>query len=266
MRQYRQKTVVITGACGRIGRALAARFGEAGARIVLIDIRKDELAALVEYLQTKTFQAEGFYCDVSDNIQVEKVFSRIINTFATIDVLINGASLIHNARFEQTELTAIERMMRVNFYGALYCTRAALPKLCASQGQIISMTNISGFPPLWYLSAYTASKQALHGLLDSLRLELAESNVTITLVCPGFMATDKRKHALQADGSVVINNGEISAKATSPNEIAGEIFESARRDKPLVLISNVDRLTRLIAQLVPSFFQRHIAHRVEGIE
>ena len=155
--------------------------------------------------------------------------------------------------------------MRVNFYGALYCTRAALPHLRASRGQIITMSNASGFPPLWRYSIYTASKQALHGLFDSLRLELKEAGVTITLVSPGFTATDMNKNVLKADGSVTINAGEISARATAPTEIAEAIYQAARRDKPLVIISNVDWLTRLVARLMPVVFERHIAHRVMGI-
>ncbi len=266
MRHYRQKTVVITGACSQIGRALAVRFGEIGARVVLIDIRGEQLAALVEHLQSRSIGVAGICCDISDPKQVTQQFAHIATLFTSVDVLVNSAAITHSASFDNTDLETFQRIMAVNFFGTLHCTRAALPLLSQSRGQIITMSNMAGFPPLLHHSADTASKQALYGLFDSLRLELKDKGVGITQVSPGFMATDIRKHALQPDGSIVINAGELSGKVITPKVVANKIIQGARRNRPLITVSNVDWRTRLFARLFPNIFERHIARHVMGIE
>ncbi len=266
MRHYRQKTVVITGACGRVGRALAVRFGEIGARVIVIDIQGEQLAALVEHLQSRSIGVEGICCDVSDPKQVAQQFAHIATLFTSVDVLVNNAAISHSASFENTDLATFHRIMAVNFFGTLHCTRAALPLLSQSRGQIITMGNMSGFPPLLHHSADTASKQALYGLFDSLRHELNDKGVSVTLVSPGFMATDIKKHALEPDGSIVINAGELSGKVIAPKVVADKIIQGARRNRPLITISNVDWRTRLLARLFPHIFERYIARHVMGIE
>ncbi|CAM3455849.1 SDR family oxidoreductase [Parendozoicomonas haliclonae] len=264
MPRYRNKTVVITGACGGIGRALALRFGEAGARIALIDIREEQLAAFSEHLQSRNIQAQGYLCDISDAEQVEKTFPQIISDLSSIDVLINNAGVVHHSSFEDTRPEVFRRLMDINYFGALHCTRAALSELLANQGQIITMSSMSGFAPLWYRSAYAASKHALHGLFDCLRIEMRDKGLSVMLVCPGFTATDIYRNALQADGSVSTNL-EMRGKATTPADVAEEIYNAAKARRRLLVMSNVDWRARIIARLLPGFFERHLAHRISGV-
>ncbi len=265
MPHYRNKTVVITGACGGIGRALAARFGEAGARIALIDIREEQLAALAEHLESRNIQAQGYLCDIRDPQQVEQTFSLIVSDFCSIDVLINNAGIVHHSRFEETSLSVFHKMMETNYFGALHCVRSALQQLIANKGQIITMSSTTGVAPLWYRSACAASKHALHGLFDCVRVELREKGVRVMMVCPGFTATDMYKNVLQADGSVSSNPVEMKGKATAPNDVAEEIYHAARKDKRLLVMSNVDWRARFIARVLPGFFERHLAHRLTGV-
>ena len=147
MPKFNHKTIVITGACGGIGRALALRFGEGGGRIALIDINAEQLASFTEHLQSRNIQVRGYLCDISDSEQVQRSFLRIKDDFGKIDVLINNAGITHNSRFEDTDPSVFQKLMDVNYFGAVHCTRAALPDLISSCGQIITMSSMSGFAP-----------------------------------------------------------------------------------------------------------------------
>ncbi|MTI14694.1 SDR family oxidoreductase [Sansalvadorimonas verongulae] len=261
---FRHKTVVITGACGGIGRALALRFGEGGARIALLDINSEQLAAFGEHLASRHIQAESYHCDVSNAEQVQRCFQHIIEDMGSVDVLINNAGITHHSCFADTDASVFRKTMDVNYFGALHCTQSALKSLIECEGQIITMSSMSGFAPLWYRSAYSASKHALHGLFDCLRVELREKGVHVMLVCPGYTATDIHKNALQADGAITSNPLEMTGKATIPKDVADEVYLAACKRKRLLVVSNVDWRARLFARLLPSFFERYLAHRVTG--
>ncbi len=264
-REFHHKTVVITGACGGIGRALALRFGEASARIALIDIREQELETFSEHLHSRNISAHTYLCDITDSTQVEQTFQRIQDDMGSIDTLINNAGVTHHSRFEETDISVFRTLMDTNYFGALNCTQASLDSLLKHQGQIITMSSMSGFAPLLNRSAYAASKHALHGLFDCLRVELREKGVQVMLVCPGYTATDIYQHALQADGSVSNHPLQREGEATPPTVVADEIFCAARRNRRLLVMSNVDWRARLFARLFPGIFERHLAHRIHGV-
>ena len=265
MPRFQHKTVVITGACGGIGRALALRFGEAGARIAMLDIQDEQLAAFREHLESRNIQVKSYHCDISDPEQVGHTFQSIISDLCTIDVLINNAGVVHHSTFEDTHLDVFRKTMDINYFGALHCTQSALEQLIANKGQIITMSSTSGFAPLWFRSAYSASKHALHGLFDCLRVELMDKDVDVMLVAPGFTATDIYRNALEADGSVTINPLDMPGKATSPADAAEEIYQAARKRKRLLVMSNVDWRARIFARCLPGLFERHLAHKITGV-
>ena len=265
MLRFHHKTVVITGACGGIGRALALRFGEGGARIALIDIRDEELEAFAEHLQSRNIQACGYHCDITRPEQVSHTFQRIADDFLSIDVLINNAGVLSHSPFEDTELSVFHKVMEVNYFGALHCTRTAMQYLLQSKGQIITMSSTSGIAPLWNRSAYAASKHALHGLFDCLRVELRGKGLHVMLVCPGFTATDIYRNALCADGSMSSHPLEMSGKAVAPADVADEIYRATRKRKRQLVMSNVDWRARLFSRLLPGIFERYLAHRITGV-
>jgi short-subunit dehydrogenase len=156
--------------------------------------------------------------------------------------------------------------MAVNYFGALHCTRAALPSLIARRGQIIVLSSLSGFAPLLYRSAYNASKHALHGLFETLRYELKGSGVNVMLVCPGFTATDLRKNALVGDGSVAAQPPLAMGKVASPQDVAEAIYAGALRRRRLLVLSNVDWRARLLARFFPQLFERVLLPRLSGLK
>ncbi len=266
MSAYRNKTVVITGASGGMGRALTLRFGLASARVAMIDLDLSQLETFQAHLEQKNIQATGYICDITDTAQVHDTFSRIQADFHSIDILINNAGITHRSAFMDTDSCVFHQVMEVNYFGAVHCTKAALPALCESQGQVITMSSMSGFTPLFHRSAYSASKHALHGLFDDLRLEVEPEGVNIMLVCPGFTATDMRHNALEGDGSIVSEPLKLTGSATPPSEVAEEIFRATLKRKPLLLVSNVDWRARVLARLFPGLFGRYVANHLSGVQ
>ncbi len=215
---YRHKVVLVSGGCSGIGRALALRFARAGARLAILDLDQAALDSLVQHLRDHLGgEALGLRCDVADADAVERAVALAVERFGGIDVLVNNAGITHRGTFAETGLGVFRKVMAVNFFGAVHCTRAALPSLLERRGQIVVLGSLTGFAPLLYRSAYNASKHALHGLFDTLRMELEGTGVSVTLACPGFTAADLRKNALVGDGSVT----RAGASAGQPGGIAG---------------------------------------------
>jgi NAD(P)-dependent dehydrogenase (short-subunit alcohol dehydrogenase family) len=264
---FDRKVVVITGGCAGIGRALAMRLAQAGARLVIFDLEQQALDSLVQHLADHhNAEALGVLCDVADSDAVERAMKLTVERFGGIDVLVNNAGITHRSSFADTELAVFQRIMAVNYFGALHCTKAALPSLIARGGQVIVLSSLSGFAPLLYRSAYNASKHALHGLFETLRHELKDADVNVMLVCPGFTATDLRKNALVGNGSVAAQPSLAMGKVASPQDVAEAIYQGALKRRRLLVLSNVGWRARLLAQFFPRIFERVLLSRLSGLK
>jgi NAD(P)-dependent dehydrogenase (short-subunit alcohol dehydrogenase family) len=264
---FDRKVVVITGGCAGIGRALAMRLAQAGARLVIFDLEQQALDSLVQHLADHhNAEALGVLCDVADSDAVERAMKLTVERFGGIDVLVNNAGITHRSSFADTELAVFQRIMAVNYFGALHCTKAALPSLIARNGQVIVLSSLSGFAPLLYRSAYNASKHALHGLFETLRHELKDADVNVMLVCPGFTATDLRKNALVGNGSVAAQPSLAMGKVASPQDVAEAIYQGALKRRRLLVLSNVGWRARLLAQFFPRIFERVLLPRLSGLK
>ena len=259
---YEGKVVLVTGGCAGIGRALVLRFAQAGARIAILDVQQAELDSLLQLLHEQhRVEAFGLCCDVADAAAVQTAVAQVLAHFGGIDVLVNNAGISHRSSFAQTELAVFERVMAVNYFGALHCTKAALDSLITRRGQIIVLSSLSVYAPLLYRSAYNASKHALHGLFETLRYEIDGSGVNVMLVCPGFTATDLRKNAL-VGGTDVANQPPLAMrKLASARDVAESIFRGALKRKSLLVLDNVDWRARLLARYFPRLFERALLPR-----
>jgi len=253
---FQNKTVVITGATGGMGRALCRRFGGAGAKIALLDLHRETLGAFAPELNQTGIQTLAFECDVTDEQACQIAIQKIVETFGSIDVLINNAGITQRSAFEKTQTAVFRKVMEVNFFGTLHCTKAALPALIKNQGLIIVMSSIAGFSPLYGRSGYSASKYALHGLFESLRSELQAKGVRVMMVCPGFTATDIEKNALDGDGRPTTHPRSITGKIATPDEVAEAIYRAALRNKRLLVLSTVGKLAYLISRFFPAYYER----------
>ena len=256
-RDFRDKTVVITGAAGGIGSAFAHRFGQAGAKLALLDVSAEGLEALSADLRTTGIDNVAVACDVTNPVDCQAAMAEVIKSYGGIDVLINNAGIGHRSAFRDTNLDVFRRVMAVNFFGSLYCAKAALESLIERKGLIIVVSSVAGFSPLYGRSGYAASKHALHGLFDSLRTELAQTGVGVMIVCPGFTATPISTSALGADGQITLHPRSTYGRIAQPAEVAAAVFGAACRGKKrLLILSPVGRLTRIVHKMFPGLYER----------
>jgi NAD(P)-dependent dehydrogenase (short-subunit alcohol dehydrogenase family) len=197
-RDFSGKVMLITGAAGGLGAALCRRFAAAGSRIAAMDLDADRLTALVRKLPAGTLAITG---NIADAEHCQSAIDQTVAHFGALDGLINNAGISHRSLFQDTDPGVIRRVMEVNFLGAMQLTHAALPHLLATRGVVAAISSVAGYAPLLGRTGYAASKHALQGFFDSLRTEVEDRGVGVTLVCPSFMATGIGGAALGGQGA-----------------------------------------------------------------
>lgn len=188
---YEGMTAVVTGASSGIGRLLALRLAKAGARVALVARRAERLNALAAEIAEAGRDAFVVPCDVANREEVEVSARRILERFGSVDLLVNNAGYGHHRRFLDWDLDDQERMMRVNYFGALYWTKALLPRMVERRrGWIVFVASVGGKLGVPEETAYAASKFAMVGLAEALSLEVEDANVHVLTVCPGTIRTE----------------------------------------------------------------------------
>jgi short-subunit dehydrogenase len=198
---FRENVVVLTGASAGIGLQMARQLAAQGAWLALAARDADKLETAAEECRSLGGRAIAVQADVGSKEDCARLVDEAARQYGRIDTLINNAGIGMWARFDQvTELDVFERIMRVNYLGSLYCTHYALPHLKRTRGRIVSIGSLTARTGVPTRSGYAASKHATAGFFDSIRIELAESGVTVTQIHPGFVATEIRERAFGADG------------------------------------------------------------------
>jgi NAD(P)-dependent dehydrogenase (short-subunit alcohol dehydrogenase family) len=256
------KNVVITGAAGGIGSALAHRFGRDGAHIALLDLDRPALETLASGLAEQRIEALPIECDVTSLEDCRAAIGRVIDARGGVDVLINNAGITHLSQFCDTDVKVIRRVMEVNFFGAVHCTKAALDSLMERRGHIAVLSSVAGFSPLATRCGYSASKHALHGMFDSMRPELRASGVRVTLVCPFFVQTDMGDRALGGDGGKPRMARTQTGTASDPAWLAEEIHRAVRSGRRLLVPSRGAKLSYLVSRLAPGIYERMMARKI----
>jgi NAD(P)-dependent dehydrogenase (short-subunit alcohol dehydrogenase family) len=167
----KDKVVIITGASSGIGKALSVELGKRGAIVVMAARSEDKLANIESELKASGVRVMSFKVDVSNETDCRNLIDVTIEKFGRIDILINNAGISMRALFELTDLEVIRRLIDVNFWGTVYCTKFALPYLLHSKGTVVGVSSIAGFKGLPGRTGYSASKFAMQGFLETLRIE-----------------------------------------------------------------------------------------------
>ncbi|TMA35696.1 MAG: SDR family NAD(P)-dependent oxidoreductase [Deltaproteobacteria bacterium] len=190
LRSYRGVRALVTGASSGIGRSLALRLARNGARVALVARRADELEQLAAEIRAAGGEAAALSCDVADAEQVAKTADRAREAWGGIDLLVNNAGYGHHRSFLEWSVEDIERMMRVNYLGSVYFTKALLPQMVEQRrGWVVFVASVAGKIASPEESAYVATKFAMVGLAASLSLEVEDAGVHVLTVCPGVIRT-----------------------------------------------------------------------------
>lgn len=259
---YTDKVVVITGAAGGLGLALAEQLLTVGAQVALLDVNGDAVRSAAERLRTAApGRVFARACDVTSATDCEHAIASVLACWGGVDVLVNNAGIAHRSLFGDTDIAVLRRVMDVNFFGAVHCTRAALPSLRARRGQIVAISSVAGFSPLFGRTGYSASKHALHGFFDSLRSELEHDGVAVTIVCPAFIATGIERAALGADGGPATLPRNAVGHEMPPAVMAARILAAVRHRPRLYLPTPLARIAWWTSRLAPAFFARQMKRR-----
>ncbi len=200
MHALHAKVVLITGGSSGIGRATALRLAGHGARVCVAARNSDALDEVVRTLADRGAQGLAVPTDVTDSEQVRRAVEATVERFGGLDVLICSAGLSMRCYFEGSSLEAMERVMRVNFFGTLYATHFALPHVKPRRGSLVAISSLTGKRGIPSYALYGASKFAVQGLYEALRLELKRDGVHVGVVSPGFVETPLREKVLGPNG------------------------------------------------------------------
>jgi short-subunit dehydrogenase len=251
---FQGKSVVITGASAGIGAALAVALAARGARLVVAARTRPALDEVVERCEAAGGEAVAVACDVADPAACRALAGEAVKAFGGIDVLVNNAGISMWSRFEDvTDLSIFERLMRVNYLGAVHCTYHALPHLRARRGLVVAISSLSGLTGVPTRTGYAASKHAMQGFFDSLRIELRGSGVDVLVVSPGLVATDLRERALRSGTAAP---GAPLRGLMPVDECVRRIVDAmARRRRELVMTAKA-KLARWVKLVAPAVVDR----------
>jgi short-subunit dehydrogenase len=255
--RFKDKVVWITGASSGIGEALSYAFNKEGARLILSGRRETELERVKRNCggsQEKLFILP-LDLDHFDSFP-EKV--RIAESeFGQIDILVNNGGISQRSLVKNTNFDVDRAIMNTNYFGTVALTKAVLPGMLARKsGQIVVISSLMGYLDTPLRSAYAASKHALHGYFDSLRAEVWQDNIKVTIICPGFVKTNISLNALAADGSKHARMDNTQASGMAADVCAAKILNAIGRGKEEVMIGGKEVLAVYIKRFLPSIYSK----------
>lgn len=259
---FLHKTIVLTGASAGIGRSLAIALAHQGANLALAARHQAALEDVVSACIAAGGKAIAVPTDVTQPKDCQQLIEKAIAAFGQIDILVNNAGISMLTTFDQvTDLSIFEQVMQVNYLGAVYCTHFALPHLKASRGLLVAISSLSGKTAVPTRSGYVASKHAMQGFFDTLRIELQGTGVDVLVVSPGFVATDIRQRALGADGKALGQSPRDESKGTmSVDECVRQIVWAMERRKREQVMTIKGKAISWVKLLMPGLVDRLAAN------
>ncbi|MFI3316785.1 MAG: SDR family oxidoreductase [Rikenellaceae bacterium] len=256
MKSLKEKVVIVTGASSGIGEALAKTYAAAGANVVLAARQEDKLKAITSQITAAGGSAIYSVCDVVKVDDCKKMVDAAIAAYSKIDILICNAGLSMRALFDDVDLEVLHKLMDVNFWGTVNCVKFALPYLQASKGSIVGVSSVAGIHGLPARTGYSASKYAMTGFLETVRIENLKKGLHVMIACPGFTASNVRFSALTADGTSQGETPRAEEKMMTSEQVADIIMKATAKRKRLCLMEFDGRASHLVKKFFPKFLDK----------
>lgn len=261
---FKGNVVLITGASLGIGRELALQLADQGAWLSLAARSAELLEAVAAECRARGGRAITVPTDVSDQAQCQALVERTVAEYGRLDTLVNNAGITMWATFEEIQdLSILECIMRTNYLGSVYCTHYALAHLKESRGRIVVVSSLTGKAGVLTRSGYAASKHALVGFFDSLRVELMDTGVTVTIVYPGFVSTSVRERAFGPDGQPLGVSPVREAEVMTPEACARLIVGAMARRKRELIMTLRGKMGQWLKLVAPGMVDRIARRAIE---
>jgi short-subunit dehydrogenase len=250
----KDKVIIITGASSGIGKALAFECARRGAKLVLASrsgIKDPELIKITPSLMDVP-------TDVTREKDCEALITKTIEKHGRIDVLINNAGISMRALFSEVSLDVIRQLMDTNFWGTVYCTKFALPYLLESKGTVVGVSSIAGYKGLPGRTGYSASKFAMQGFLEVVRIENMKKGLHVLIACPGFTASNIRNVALSKDGTSQGETPLDETKLMPATDVAIHIIRAIEKNKERLILTTQGKMTVLLNKFFPKFMDKMV--------
>ncbi len=258
----KNKVVIITGASSGIGEACAYAFARQGAKLVLAARNIDKLAHVKNNCEQLGASCILVKCDVSDENECRDLIAHTIHEYHTIHVLINNAGISMRALFEELDLSVIKQVMDTNFWGTVYCTKYAIPYLLKEKGSVIGVSSVAGFKGLPGRTGYSASKFAMEGFLESLRIENLKKDLHVGVICPGYTASNIRNAALNKDARNQAESPFDENKLMPSEKVADYILKMITNRTAHQVLTMQGKLSYLLQKFVPRILDKLVYNTI----
>lgn len=254
--QWQQKVVVITGASSGIGEALAYGLARRGTQLIIGARRRDALEGVAAACKKLGGEAVPVVTDVTRPTDCRRLIQAAVDRWGRLDVLINNAGISMRALFIETSPEVLRKVMEVNFWGTVYCTHYAMEHLLKQKGTLVGISSIAGFKGLPGRAAYSASKFAMNGLLETIRIETLHTGMHVLVCAPGFTASNIRNVALTASGAPQGETPLEESKLMSPAEVAEATIRGIEKRRRYVILTMQGKLTVWLNKCFPGLMDR----------
>ena len=255
---FKDKVVIVTGGTDGIGKALVEHLLAEGAKVATCGRDHDKLYRLQS--SYPSYHLHTMVADVSNENDCRRFIETTIKFFGGIDILINNAGISMRALLKETSIDVIRKVMDINFFGVVYCTKYALNSIIERKGTIVGVSSIAGYRGLPGRNGYSASKFALQGWLEAIRTELMDDGVHVMWVCPGFTASNIRNAALNKDGDAHGKSPMDEGSMMTSEECANRILRAIRKKKRTLVMTFTGKRTVFMNKFFPGLADK-LAHK-----
>ena len=252
------KIVIITGASSGIGKAMAYEFSDHGSKVVMGARNIKALEEIAADIRNKGGEVIFAQTDVSIEGDCKNLIQTAIDQYGKIDVLINNAGISMRALFENTDIKVIKKLMDVNFWGAVFCTKFALPHILKQKGSIVAVSSIAGIKGLPSRSGYSASKFALDGFMESLRVENLKNGLHVLIAYAGFTSSNIRNTSLSGVGTQQGESPRDEDKMMTPDQVAVHIYNAVSKKKNKIVLTLQGKMITVINKFFPDKLDKMI--------